>query len=69
MSYLGIELGSTRIKAVKINGEYSPVSSGDYVWASEFKNGIWTYDVNEAWTGIKTALKDVDNLLDVKYAG
>ncbi|MBE7038006.1 MAG: ATPase, partial [Ruminococcaceae bacterium] len=42
---------------------------GDYVWASEFKNGIWTYDVNEAWTGIKTALKDVDNLLDVKYAG
>ena len=56
MSYLGVELGSTRIKAVKIDKEYSPVSSGDYTWASEFKNGIWTYDINEAWTGLKAAL-------------
>ena len=55
MSYLGVELGSTRIKAVKIDKEYNPVSSGDYTWASEFKNGIWTYDINEAWTGLKTA--------------
>lgn len=56
MSYLGVELGSTRIKAVKINKEYNPVSSGDYTWASEFKNGIWTYDIKEAWTGLKAAL-------------
>ncbi len=69
MSYLGIELGSTRIKAVKINKEYTPVSSGDYTWASEFKNGIWTYDISEAWTGLKIALKGVDTLLNVDYVG
>ncbi len=69
MSYLGIELGSTRIKAVKINKEYTPVSSGDYTWASEYKNGIWTYDISEAWTGLKFALKDVDALSDVDYVG
>lgn len=40
MSYLGVELGSTRIKAVKIDKEYNPVASGDYTWASEFKTPI-----------------------------
>ena len=67
MSCLGVELGSTRIKAVKIDKEYSPVSSGDYTWASEFKNGIWTYDIKEAWTGLKAALSGIDNLTDVEY--
>ncbi len=69
MSYLGIEFGSTRIKAVKINKEYKPVSSGDYTWASEFKNGIWTYDIKDAWTGLKTALNGVGNLEDIEYVG
>ena len=67
MSCLGVELGSTRIKAVKIDKEYSPVSSGDYTWASEFKNGIWTYDIKEAWTGLKAALGGIENLTDVEY--
>ena len=40
--YLGIELGSTRIKAAAIDEAYVPVSSGDYTWASTFANGIWT---------------------------
>ena len=40
---LGIELGSTRIKAVAIDEKHTPVSSGDYTWASSFENGIWTY--------------------------
>ena len=66
MSYLGVELGSTRIKAVKINKEYSPVSSGDYTWASEFKNGIWTYDISSAWTGLKSALGGIDDLSGIE---
>lgn len=69
MSYLGVEFGSTRIKAVKINKEYSPVSSGDYTWVSEFENGIWTYDINKAWDGLKTALGGIDNLNDVECVG
>ncbi len=55
-TYLGIELGSTRIKAVTINEAYRPVSSGDYTWASKLEDGIWTYDLPEALTGLRNAL-------------
>ena len=51
-AYLGIELGSTRIKAVAIDDNHQTVSSGDYNWASSFKDGIWTYELDEAWRGI-----------------
>ena len=54
--YLGIELGSTRIKAVAIDENHKPVSSGDYTWAASFENGIWTYDIRQAWEGLKIAL-------------
>ena len=37
---LGIELGSTRIKAVAVDGQHTPVSSGDYIWASSYENGV-----------------------------
>ncbi len=62
---LGIEFGSTRIKAVVIDGAFQPVQSGDYTWASSYENGVWTYALEEVWAGLKTALKnlgDVDGL-------
>lgn len=58
---LGVEFGSTRIKAVAIDESHSPFSSGDYTWASSFENGIWTYSLNEVWTGLKAALSGVEN--------
>lgn len=67
--YLGIELGSTRIKAVTIDEEYKPVSSGDYTWRSSFENGIWTYDINEAWVGLKHALSGIEDREDIASAG
>ena len=66
---LGIELGSTRIKAITIDGSHAPVSSGDYTWASGYENGIWTYDLKEVWMGLKTALAGVKNLGNVKAMG
>lgn len=69
MSYLGIELGSTRIKAVKIDKDLAPVASGDYTWASEFQDGIWTYDMSKVWEGLKSALSAVGDLGDVEYVG
>ena len=57
---LGIEFGSTRIKAVAIDASHNPVSSGDYTWKSSYENGIWTYDLAEAWTGLKTALSALE---------
>lgn len=67
--YLGIELGSTRIKAITIDGSHAPVSSGDHTWASSYENGIWTYDLAEVWVGLKTALAGIENRGNVKAMG
>jgi len=66
---LGIELGSTRIKAVTVDGSFQPVSSGDYTWASSYENGVWTYSLDEVWTGLKSALSKVENREDIAAAG
>ena len=67
--YLGIELGSTRIKAVAIDGAHKPVSSGDDTWKSTFENGVWTYDLAEVWTGLKAALTGVENREQIAAMG
>ena len=54
-TYLGIEFGSTRIKAVQIDEAYRPVSSGGYIWRSSCEGGVWTYDISEALRGLRTA--------------
>lgn len=59
--YLGIELGSTRIKAVAIDENHIPVSMGDYTWKSTYENGIWTYSLDEVWKGLKEALSGAQN--------
>ena len=72
MSYLGIEFGSTRIKAVSIDEDLNIISSGDYTWKSSYQNGIWTYDLKEALTGLKIALstiKDTENIQSVGISG
>ena len=56
---LGIEFGSTRIKAVAIDEKYVPISSGDYTWKSTYENGIWTYDLAQVWEGLRAALAGV----------
>ena len=66
---LGIELGSTRIKAVAINENHVPVSSGDYTWKSSYENGVWTYDLAEVWKGLKQAVSGVENRESVAAMG
>lgn len=68
-TFLGIELGSTRIKAVAIDESHRPVSSGDYTWASSYENGIWTYSLDEVWTGLKAALSGVDGRENIRAMG
>ena len=51
---LGIELGSTRIKAVLIDEKHIPVAQGDYEWENQLANGIWTYPMDMVHTGIRT---------------
>ena len=58
--FLGVELGSTRIKAVAIDENHVPVSSGDFTWKSTYENGVWTYGLKEVWAGLKAALIQVE---------
>ena len=51
---LGIELGSTRIKAVLIDERHIPVASGDFEWENQLVNGIWTYSMDAIHTGLQT---------------
>ena len=67
--FLGVELGSTRIKAVAIDENHVPVSSGDYTWKSTFENGVWTYSLDEVWTGLKTALGQVEDRENIAAMG
>lgn len=50
---LGIELGSTRIKAVLIDSNHSPIASGSHEWENQYVNNIWTYPVNAIWNGLQ----------------
>ena len=68
-TYLGIELGSTRIKALAMDENHHPVSSGEYIWASDFIDGVWTYDLGEALAGLKTALAGIEHRENVKAMG
>lgn len=56
---LGIELGSTRIKAVLIGGDHTPVASGSHDWENRLENGIWTYTLEDIWTGIQDAYRNM----------
>ena len=66
---LGIELGSTRIKAVAIDEGHKPVFSGDYTWASRYENGVWTYNLEEVWAGLKAALSKVEGRESIAAMG
>ena len=59
-NFLGIEFGSTRIKAVVIDDNFTPRSTGDYVWKSDFSDGVWTYSLDEAFEGLRKALSETD---------
>ena len=58
-TYLGIELGSTRIKAVLVDEKHKPVAQGGYTWDNRLENGVWTYPLEEAWEGVRAAVKEL----------
>ena len=52
---LGIELGSTRIKATLAGPGCQPIASGAFDWENHQENGLWSYRLEDVWTGIQTA--------------
>ena len=59
---LGIELGSTRIKAVLIDETHAIVKSGGDTWKSSLENGVWTYHMEDVQAGLRTALRNLGEL-------
>jgi hypothetical protein len=49
---LGIEFGSTRIKASLIAPDTTPLASGSHGWENQLKDGVWTYDMEAVWEGL-----------------
>ena len=56
---LGIELGSTRIKAVLIDVEFNTLAAGSHTWENRFENGIWTYYLSDVKEGLQSAYADL----------
>lgn len=50
---LGIELGSTRIKAVLVDDKNVPIATGSHEWENRLENNIWTYSLEDIWTGLQ----------------
>ena len=64
---LGIEFGSTRIKAVLIDDTYHTIAAGDYGWASHLENGLWSYTQEEIWKGLQTAYAAMAQNVEAAY--
>lgn len=56
---LGIEFGSTRIKAVLIDPTYQPIAQGSYTWENQLVDGRWTYSLEEIWKGLQSCYADL----------
>ena len=56
---LGIELGSTRIKAVLIDQENKPIAQGNHTWENQLVVGLWTYSIEAIWSGLQDCYADL----------
>lgn len=65
--YLGIELGSTRIKAVLIDNSHTPIASSSFTWENQLENGIWTYDLSTAEAGLQACYADLCSNVEAKF--
>lgn len=64
---LGIEFGSTRIKAVLIGPDFIPMASGGYEWENRFENGIWTYPLEDVWKGLQSCYRALTEDVQAQY--
>ena len=52
-AFLGIEFGSTRIKAVAIGSDFTPIVQGGHEWENRYEGGYWTYSLEDIWDGLQ----------------
>lgn len=56
---LGIEFGSTRIKAVLIDQDNKPIAQGSHEWENQLVDGLWTYSIEAIWFGVQDCYRDL----------
>lgn len=66
-TYLGIELGSTRIKAILIDKKHNPIAKGSYSWENRIEKGFWTYSLDDIWVGIRKCFEGLVADYKIKY--
>ena len=64
---LGIEFGSTRIKAVLIGEDNAPIASGSHDWENRLENNIWTYTLEDVWAGLQDSYAKMAEDVKEKY--
>ncbi|MDR2701944.1 MAG: FGGY-family carbohydrate kinase [Spirochaetaceae bacterium] len=66
-TFLGIELGSTRIKAVLIGENYAPIAAGSHDWENRLEDGIWTYHLDDVWAGLQNCFRNLALDVETRY--
>ena len=64
---MGIEFGSTRIKAILVNSENQPIASGSHEWENRYEQGVWTYTLEDIWTGLQNTYADLAANVQTRY--
>ncbi len=64
---LGIEFGSTRIKAVLIGPDNKPLAQGSHTWENQLVDGLWTYSISAIWYGLQDCYADLRNNVRKQY--
>jgi sugar (pentulose or hexulose) kinase len=64
---IGIELGSTRIKAVMLDKELNTLAQGEYEWENSFEGGIWTYSLDEVKKGLQECFRSLKREVSEEY--
>src|ERR1700709_1675867 len=65
---LGIELGSTRIKAVLIGPDHAPLAVGNHDWENQFVDRLWTYSLDAVWSGVQQCYAALARDVQQRYA-
>jgi len=65
---LGIEFGSTRIKACLIAPDATPLATGSHVWENRLENGVWTYAMEDVWRGLAACYASLAAEVRSRYA-
>ena len=64
---LGIEFGSTRIKAILIDEDNKPIAQGSHEWENQLEDGLWTYSIDAIWQGLQDCYADLRKDVKKQY--